>query len=48
MVEAIGKADGDTGVMLVPGEMLDDAAIDKITEKIKAMKPIPKESRKNS
>lgn len=51
MATNVGKADGDKGVMFVPGEMLDESSLPKIVERIMALKPVgksEKESRKNS
>jgi len=51
MATSVGKADGNKGVMFVPGEMLDESSLPKIVERIMALKPIgkgEKESRKNS
>jgi hypothetical protein len=50
MATNVGKADGDKGVMFVPGEMLDESSLPKIVERIMALKPVgkgEKESRKN-
>ena len=47
MATNVGKADGDKGVMLVPGEMLDESSLPKIVERIMALKPVGKSEKES-